>query len=75
MTAFPVARPRRLREKEKMRLLVRETELSPQDLIYPAFVTHGRGIEEEIAAMPGNFHYSLDRLLSHIEEWQELGLP
>lgn len=75
MNSFPIVRPRRLRENETIRLLVRETELSPKDLIYPVFVAHGRGIEEEIAAMPGNFHYSIDRLLSHIEEWQELGLP
>ena len=46
-------RPRRLREKPLLRTLVRETRLAVDDLLYPAFVVHGRGIREPIASMPG----------------------
>ena len=42
----PVYRPRRLRSNENIRRMVRETTLSPDDFIYPLFVTHGKGCEE-----------------------------
>ncbi len=41
---FPAARPRRLRISPQLRAMVRETQLAPDDLIYPLFVTHGRGV-------------------------------
>ena len=52
---FPVARPRRLRYNPLVRELVRETELSPRDLILPLFVRPGKGVRTEIGSMPGNF--------------------
>ena len=55
-------RPRRLRISSSMRDLVRETELSPRDFVYPIFVVPGEGIQEEIPSMPGCFHYSVDRV-------------
>lgn len=55
-------RPRRLRAGEGMRRMVRETRMSPSSLIYPVFVREGKGIVEEISAMPGQYRYSLDRL-------------
>ena len=57
-----INRPRRLRVNEKIRSLVRETALRPEQLIYPMFVVEGRDIKQEIAAMPGQFRYSVDRL-------------
>lgn len=61
-------RHRRLRERKEIRDLVRETSLAPQDFIYPIFVVEGENIKREIEAMPGCYHYSLDRLHEIIEE-------
>lgn len=58
----PLIRPRRLRHSPAMRRMVRETELSPSDFIYPLFVTHGRNIRKPIASMPGVFQLSIDQL-------------
>jgi porphobilinogen synthase len=63
---FPVARPRRLRRTPMLRDLVRETTLDSGDLVYPLFVRHGKGVKDEIASMPGNFHFSPDRLVDEV---------
>jgi porphobilinogen synthase len=55
-------RPRRLRECETLRRLVRETRLSKEALIYPVFVKEGRNLEEPIPSMEGQYRYSVDRL-------------
>jgi porphobilinogen synthase len=68
-------RPHRLRRLDNLRRLVRETRLSASDLVYPLFVVHGRGIKEEIASMPGTYHWSLDLLPAEVEEVVGLGLP
>jgi porphobilinogen synthase len=57
---FPVARPRRLRRRERLRRLVRETELDPGHLIAPLFVVSGRGRREPVEAMPGVHRMSAD---------------
>jgi len=66
---------RRLRRSEALRSLVRETRLSPQDFVYPLFVTHGEGVREEISSMPGQYHLSLDQLPREAEELGSLGIP
>ncbi len=58
----PLIRPRRLRHSPAMRRMVRETELSSSDFIYPLFVTHGRNVCKPIASMPGVFQLSIDQL-------------
>src|SRR3954464_14265445 len=63
---FPTARPRRLRHHPLVRELVRETALSPRDLILPLFVRHGRGVRKEIASMPGNYQLSPDTLVEQV---------
>ncbi len=68
-------RPRRLRTCEGMRKLVRETELSVGDFIYPLFVVEGIGIKKEIPSMPGVYHLSIDNLLEELNEIQKLGIP
>ena len=68
------ARHRRLRAAPAIRDLVRETALTPHDFIYPIFVAEGWNIKEEIAAMPGNFHFSVDRLPEIIEQAQAAGV-
>jgi porphobilinogen synthase len=68
-------RHRRLRASSAMRALVRETVLTPDDFIYPIFVVHGQGIKEEIASMPGVYHFSLDNLLAEVDQVVALGIP
>ncbi len=75
MSYFPISRPRRLRAKESLRRLVRETTLSVGDLICPMFVLHGRGIANEIPSMPGCYQYSVDLLVSAAKELQTVGIP
>ncbi len=71
----PVYRPRRLRSNENIRRMVRETKLSPDDFIYPLFVTHGKGVKKEISSMPGNFQQSIDNIVKDCEEVTGLGIP
>lgn len=69
-----INRPRRLRVNEKIRSLVRETSLQPEQLIYPMFVVEGRDIKQEIMAMPGQYRYSVDRLPAVIKELENIGI-
>jgi len=71
---FPVSRPRRLRRSAAIRELVRETSLDPGDFVYPLFVRPGRGIKDEISAMPGNYHFSVDRLIEEVGRAMEDGI-
>ncbi|HEX4809757.1 MAG TPA: porphobilinogen synthase [Bryobacteraceae bacterium] len=71
---FPVHRPRRLRQSEAMRRLVRETRLTPSQFILPLFVCPGEGIRKEISSMPGNAQLSIDNLVREAEECQKLGV-
>lgn len=73
--AFPRHRLRRLRQSEPLRRMVRETQLSLSDLIYPMFVTVGRDRREEISSMPGQYRWSVDLLVKEVGEVQLLGIP
>jgi len=57
-----------------MRRLFRETSLDVNDLIYPLFITHGRGVRREVDSMPGVFQYSVDRLAREASEIAALGI-
>jgi porphobilinogen synthase len=72
---YPIYRPRRMREKEALRAMIRETQLSVKDLIYPLFVVHGKGQRREISSMPGNFQLSADELVKEAREIEKLGIP
>src|SRR5213594_3069678 len=72
---FPVERPRRLRRTEKIRALVRETNLSAGDLIEPLFVVPGRRVRQEIPSMPGQFNLSVDEAVAEAQEAQSLDVP
>jgi len=72
---FPATRLRRLRISEEMRRLVRETELSVGDLIYPVFVTEGERVTLPVAAMPGVSRFSVDMLLRELETVTAAGVP
>jgi porphobilinogen synthase len=73
--AFPIHRPRRLRASEALRKMVRETTLSPDDLIYPLFVTFGKGVKKKISSMPGCFQMSVDNIVKESEKAYKLGVP
>ena len=75
MAPFPQLRLRRLRRTEPLRRMVRETRINIDDLIYPLFVVPGQRVKEEIEAMPGNFHLSVDLLPEEAEEILRLGIP
>ena len=70
--AFPTNRPRRLRANEPLRALVRETQLSAADLIYPLFVVPGQGVREPVTSMPGVLRLSADQLASEAKEIKDL---
>ena len=69
-----IQRPRRLRDSENLRKMVRETRMDKSSLIYPLFVKEGTGIEEEIPSMEGQFRYSVDRLPFELERLQNAGV-
>jgi len=71
---YPVERLRRLRRSEGLRALVRETHVTPDDLIYPLFVTHGSGVQREITSMPGQYQLSPDMLPLEATLISELGI-
>lgn len=71
---FPENRPRRLRVSATLRQMVRETAVTLDDLIYPLFVVHGRGVKEPISSMPGVFRFSVDRLLDEVREVTAMGI-
>ncbi|HEX2392318.1 MAG TPA: porphobilinogen synthase [Solirubrobacterales bacterium] len=71
---FPATRLRRLRRTETLRSLVRETELSPQHLIQPMFVSAGEDIREEIETMPGIERFSISGLVKEAGEVAEAGI-
>ena len=72
---FPTARMRRLRSSGLLRDMVRETTLESRDFIYPIFVTHGHGVEDPIASMPGVSRLSVDKLAAQGRELLSLGIP
>jgi porphobilinogen synthase len=72
---FPIYRPRRLRRNEKLRGLIRETNLAPSHFIYPLFVGPGRGKVQPVSSMPGVAQWSVDRVVDECADVQSLGIP
>ena len=76
MTAsYPATRLRRTRVAPWSRALHAETSISPADLIWPIFVTEGRGVTDPIKTMPGVNRLSVDRLAAAANEAAALGIP
>ncbi len=69
-----VHRPRRLRQSESLRSMVRETELNPHDFIYPLFVRHGDG-RTPIPSMPGVAQLSVEEAVRESEKVAKLDIP
>jgi len=72
---FPITRLRRLRKNENLRRMIRETRLSVDNLIYPLFVTFGKGVKDEISSMPGHYRFSVDKITEEVKEAQNLKIP
>lgn len=72
---FPDYRPRRMRQSEAFRKMVRETTLSVDDFILPLFAVDGKGVKDPIDAMPGQYHWSVDNLVKIARQAYELGVP
>ena len=68
-------RPRRMRINENVRAMVRETNISVKDFVYPIFVVPGENIREEIPSMPGCYHLSVDKAVELAREISALGIP
>jgi porphobilinogen synthase len=72
MSGFPVVRMRRLRRTGVLRQLVRETQLSPSDLVYPLFVSEAESGRTPIPSMPGVDRLSIAALVQEVSEaWEE----
>ncbi|CAK8721088.1 porphobilinogen synthase [Candidatus Electronema halotolerans] len=71
---FPEYRPRRMRQNENFRAMIRETRLAPEQLVYPLFVLPGKGKKEEVSSMPGVFRLSVDQLQQEAEDCLALGV-
>ncbi len=71
---FPEYRPRRMRRNETLRSMIRETHLTPDQMIYPLFVMPGKGKREEISSMPGVYRFSVDQLGKEADECMKLGI-
>lgn len=72
---FPTHRPRRLRSNDTLRRMVRETVLSPNDLIYPLFAVPGTNVAKEVTSMPGVYQLSVDKIVEDAKEVYDLGIP
>jgi len=68
-------RPRRLRKSPVIRDMVRETNLSVKDLIAPLFIRYGKHIKEPIPSMPGQYRFSVDRVIGEVKEIWSIGIP
>jgi porphobilinogen synthase len=73
--AFPQQRLRRTRRTAGLRRLVRETQLSSQDLVYPIFVTAGEDVRNPVASMPGIFQLSINHAVAEAQRAHDLGIP
>jgi len=72
---FPDYRPRRVRQNENFRRMVRETCVGVDDLVLPLFVVEGKGIERPIDSMPGQSQLSRDNIVKEAKKVRDLGIP
>ena len=71
---YPQLRLRRLRKNAAIRDMVRETQLTLNDLVMPMFVRPGEGVKNEIPSMPGNYQFSVDTLTARCVELHQQGV-
>jgi len=75
MSEYPYLRLRRTRSTGWSRALHRETVLTPADLIWPLFVTEGKGVEDPVGSLPGVSRWSMDSIAERAKEAVSLGIP
>jgi porphobilinogen synthase len=73
--AFPLQRPRRLRQTDVWRRMVQETRLSLDSMIYPLFIVPGKGVRHAIESMPTVFQLSVDEVAKEAKRVADLGVP
>ena len=73
--AFPSHRPRRTRQSDAWRRMVRETRLTPDAFIYPLFVVPGRGVRHPVESMPGVSQLSVDEVVKDAKATFAAGVP
>ncbi|HFQ88655.1 MAG TPA: porphobilinogen synthase, partial [Desulfobulbus sp.] len=71
---FPEYRPRRMRQTETLRAMIRETRLVPEQMIYPLFVMPGKNRREEVPSMPGVHRLSVEMLAAEARDCLEAGI-
>ena len=73
---FPITRMRRLRKDVRIRKILRETRINPEDLIYPIYIKEElkKGQKEHIDTMPDQYRYSLNDAVNEAKRLEELGL-
>ncbi|MDD5669901.1 MAG: porphobilinogen synthase [Candidatus Omnitrophica bacterium] len=71
---YPLYRAQRLRYRDSLRSLMRETSVSRTDLIMPFFVRGGKNVKKPIVSLPGNFQFSIDILIKEIKEAARMGI-
>lgn len=72
---FPDYRPRRLRQNENFRRMIRETRLTVDDLILPLFAIEGKKAKNPIESIPGHFQMSVDNIVKEAKVAGDLGIP
>ena len=65
---------RHLRRTESLRALVRETAITPGNLVYPLFLCPGKAVRSPVSSMPGVFNLSIDEALREADEAARLGI-
>jgi len=73
--SFPATRMRRMRANDFSRRLMRETRLTPADLVWPVFVLEGENVVQDVPSMPAVQRMSIDRLLKAAHHCHALGIP
>ncbi|MDJ0912926.1 MAG: porphobilinogen synthase [Desulfobacterales bacterium] len=72
---FPDYRPRRLRQSDALRRMVRETVLNVNDFVLPLFAVSGKNVKIPIPSMPGQFQLSIENLIETAQSAFSLGIP
>ena len=71
---YPQNRNRRLRSKQSLRNLIKESSIHPHDFIVPLFIIEGNNLKEEIPSMPNYFRYSLDNVKKEVKQLWSIGV-
>ena len=74
IAGFPDLRLRRLRQNATVRNMLAAPLPGPEKFVWPVFVVEGAGVKQPLAAMPGQFRYSIDTLAEAVGEVRAMGI-